>query len=224
MQTGDDLKPASRASKVRFTLRDGSEIVVKPPSLDRAVECLLLDPAPSTPLPDLLRSRARVAALLGEKHRALRTLDVAIKRLRRIPADTLTDHPETPAEELVRLRRQFVALCGKKHAHLTGTLDKFEIGQVVSAVYVAGCGMNAELLARWQVAQRQVAHKLTRLEMIESLQRLSVDLAAQLGNRTPSEVGREALADLAAFQVALAKEQRKVSTWEAGLHDKQLVE
>lgn len=63
-----DLVRASRARKAIFSLPDGSEVTVPPPSLDQIIDCLRLDPAKDgseTPLEETLRLRRQAEVLIG---------------------------------------------------------------------------------------------------------------------------------------------------------------
>ena len=71
-----NISRTSRARPCRFRLPDASEIVVKPPTLDQAIQCLLLDPEPGgteSPLDQLRRVREQARVLLGPEHADLTT-------------------------------------------------------------------------------------------------------------------------------------------------------
>ena len=118
--------------------------------------------------------------------------------LDQVAACVLLD-PDEPAKETAkarteRLRRQARILLGPDHEHLTGRLGEAQITLVVGALYIAANGLDAEQFARWQEGERELAVSATRLELLASLEELTVYLAVEL-RKLPAEAGAIPLAD-----------------------------
>ncbi len=129
--------------------------------------------------------------------------------------DPVKGASETPLEEFQRLRRQARALIGPGYESFA-KLDSWQIGQVVSTLYVAACGLDAEAYARWQLLQREAKAHREALEMVENLEKMSVELAPFM-RMAPAGVGAEPLADLVALQESITRFRNDDREFVAGI-------
>lgn len=131
--------------------------------------------------------------------------------------DPLEGEKETPLQYITRLQAQAKILFGAAHAHLTGKLAVMQVEEMVASLYIAACGLNAEQYALWQINQRKITNLQRSLAMLQNLDTLTVELAAQL-NKLPHEIGAVPLADAVALRESIAKLYAKKAQFEASLH------
>ena len=124
---------------------------------------------------------------------------------------------ETAKARTLRVREQARILLGPQHAHLTDRLSEPQITLIVGALYVASQGLSPEDYFRWQESQRELAISATRLELLSSLDQLTIALAAEL-RRLPSEAAAMPLADAVALLERIRERVKAESEFQAKLH------
>ena len=123
----------------------------------------------------------------------------------RLEVDTEND---SAAQRLVRFERQARLILGPQHAHLVDRLNQEQIAEIVGALYVAANGMDPVAYVRWQQAQKRAGIKLDALKVLQNLDNMVIELAAQMGIRA-SDAEQEPLADAAATLERMAKIERQ---------------
>ena len=174
-------------------------------------------------LTDELRSvRARTLRFNLPDGRALNLESPNVgQMMRALELDPAAGTKETPREHFCRVCEQTRLLVGPKHADAVLSLPLEQVTLILGALYVTATGMSPEGYAAWQQAQRENQHALDRLEILDSLGRATIDIAASL-KKLPAEVDEMKIADLVALRELIAQEQAQAARFQAGLHGRKL--
>lgn len=130
--------------------------------------------------------------------------------------------PESQRERLDRLTRQAAILFGPEHAHLVELLTVDQCAEIVQGLYLAGAGIDpGDFLAVQKSLREQRTYKRTSAELLDQIDTLTVELAAEL-RQLPAGVESMPMLDAVNLRERLAAHALAAAKFDAALHGAKL--